>query len=87
MSEKAETSGTDVANGIGAVLAIVCAFAGYAQGGWVGAAVAAAAAFGGVHLLFFTVGVLMRFIVLGVVLLIAFAILKNRYDWLAGLFS
>ena len=29
----------------------------------------------------------MRFIVLGVVLLIAFAILKDRYEWLAGLFS
>lgn len=86
MAEKAEPSGTELANRFAIVIAIICAIAGHAQGGWVGAAIAAAVAFGGVHLLFFTVGVLMRFIVLGIVLLIAFVILQNRYEFLAGLF-
>lgn len=87
MSEKAESSGKEAANGLAVVVAIICAFAGYAQGGWVGAAVAAAVAFGGVHLLFITFGLLVRFVVLGVVLLIAFVILQNRYEFLAGLFQ
>lgn len=87
MSDKTETSGSDIANGIGVILAVICGFAGHAQGGWPVALAAAAMAYGGVRLLFFAVGVAMRFVVLGVVLLIAFAILKNRYDWLAGLFS
>ena len=87
MSEKAETSSKEAANGIGAIVAIICAFAGYAQGGWVGALIAAAVAFGGVHLLFITFGLLVRFVVLGVILLIAFVILRNRYEFLAGLFQ
>lgn len=86
MSEKSASS-DEAANGIGILVAIVCALAGYAQGGWVGALVAAGVAYGGVRLLFITFGLLIRFAVLGFVLLIAFVILKNRYDWLAGLFQ
>ena len=87
MAEQQKSSSTEAANGIGALVAIIVAFAGYAQGGWIGAAVAAAVAFGGVHLLFLTFGLLVRFVVLGVVLLIALLILKSRAEWLAALFS
>jgi hypothetical protein len=36
MSESAPTSAKDWANGLGVIAGIICAFAGYAQGGWVG---------------------------------------------------
>lgn len=55
MSEKTETSPGEAATGIGILVAIVCAVAAFAQGGgWGGAAIAGAMAFGGVKLLFLT---------------------------------
>ena len=87
MSAGKETTATDVANGLGALAAIICAFLGYAHGEWPGAIAAAVVAFGGVHLAFAAIAIALRLAAGAVVLLLVLAALKNRWDWLAGLFQ
>lgn len=74
MSQGKEPSAKDWANGLGAVAGIICAFAGYAQGGWVGAVFAA-------------VGLAIRLAVGGIILLVILAVLANRAEWIFGPFQ
>lgn len=69
------------------IAAIVCGFAGYDYGGWGGALAAAAVAFGGVYLLFTAIVLALRLAVGGAILLVILVALKNRWDWLSGLFQ
>ena len=87
MSEKKTSSPRDAANGVGVIAGIICAFAGYDQGGWIGAIIAAAVAFGGVHLMFAAIGLALRLAIGAVILLVILAALGNRVEWLARLFQ
>ena len=87
MSAEGSTSARDWANSLGAFAGIICAFAGYDQGGWIGAIIAAVAAFGGVHLMFAAIGLAFRLAIGAVILLVILATLGNRAQWLLGLFQ
>lgn len=69
------------------IAAVVCAFAGYDYGQWPGAIAAAVVAFGGVYMLFAAILLGIKLAVGGVVLLLMITALKNRWDWLSGLFQ
>ena len=81
--EKADPKGA--ANALGLIAAVLCAFLGYDYGGWPIAVLAAAVAFGGVHLAFAAIAIAWRLVIGGLVLLLILAALKNRWDWLAGM--
>lgn len=86
MSDTSKSSGVDdAANTLGIIAAIFCAFLGYSHGEWPGAVVAAIVAYGGVRLAFAAVGLALRLMAGGLVLLLMVAALKNRWDWLLGL--
>lgn len=87
MSGGETTTAKDWANGLGGIAAIICAFAGYDQGGWIGAIIAAVLAFGGVHLMFAAIGLAFRLAIGAVILLVILTVLGNRAEWLAGLFQ
>ena len=87
MSNGDTTTARDWANGLGAIAGIICAFAGYDQGGWIGAIIAAVLAFGGVHLMFAAIGLAFRLAIGAAILLVILAVLGNRFQWLAGLFQ
>lgn len=55
MSNNKPATSKDWVNGLGVIAGIICAFAGYDQGGWIGAIIAAFVAFGGVHLMFIAI--------------------------------
>ena len=69
------------------IAAIICAFAGYDAGQWPGAFAAAAVAFGGVYALFAAIVIGLKLVIGGVVFVVIVASLKNRWDWLSGLFQ
>ena len=85
MSAGQKTTATEAVNWGGALAAVICASFGFDQGGWPGALIAAVVAFGGVHLVFAAVAIVLRLAAGAVVLLLTLAALKNRLDWLAGL--
>ena len=87
MSKSQESSVKEAANSLGGLAAFFCAFAGYDQGGWPGALIAAALAFGGVHLMFAAISLAFRLAIGAVILLVILAALGNRAQWLAGLFQ
>lgn len=72
---------------IASIAAVICGFAGYDVGQWPGAIAAAVVAFGGIYLLFAAIVLGLKLAVGGVVLLLMIAALKNRWDWLSGLFQ
>jgi hypothetical protein len=85
MSEEKKAETSEIVNGLGVLAAIICSFLGYAHGQWVGAIVAAGVAYGGVWLAFHAINLALRITVMGAVLILILASLKNRWDWLAGL--
>lgn len=87
MSNNEPMTAKDWANGLGGIAGIICAFAGYDQGGWIGAIIAAVFAFGGVHLMFAAVNLAFRLAIGAVILIVILAALGNRAQWLAGLFQ
>ena len=87
MAQQKTSGATEAANGLGLLAAIICAFFGFEQGGWPGALIAAAFAFGGVHLAFAAVALALRLAAAGVVLLLMLLALHNRWQWLSGLFQ
>ena len=84
MSANKKTTATDAANWGGALAAVICASFGFDQGGWPGAAIAAVIAFGGVHLAFAAVAIVLRLAAGVIVLLLTLVALKSRLEWLAG---
>lgn len=77
-----ESSGSDAANGLGILAAILCFFLGFDKGGWGGGLLTAAVAYGGVRLAFMAIGLLWTWLVSGAVLALVLFALKNRWDWL-----
>ncbi|EKE68471.1 hypothetical protein [Oceanibaculum indicum] len=84
MSQSSGSDDNPVA-GIAVVAAIICFFLGFDKGGLGGGVAAAVVAFGGVFMAFAAIGLALRLIAGGVVLLLVLAALKNRWDWLAGM--
>lgn len=86
MSEK-KSSGDDWLNGFGLLAGIICALAGYGQGGWGMAIVAFFLGWGAVLLAAKFIGWLIAWLIGGVILLVMFAVLSNRVEWLRALFQ
>lgn len=86
MSEQ-KNSDNDPRPTLAIIAAIVCAFAGFDYGGWPGAAIAAAVAFGGVYMLFTAIVLAIRLAIGGAILLLILLALKNRWEWLSTLFQ
>lgn len=82
----AEKSESDPRPVLASIAAIICAFAGYDVGQWPGAIGAAVVAFGGVYMLFAAIVLGIKLAIGGAVLLLMAFALKNRWDWLSGLF-
>jgi len=86
MSENTRNS-SDPRPTIAAIAAIICAFGGYDVGQWPGAVAAAVVAFGGVYMLFAAILLGIKLAIGGIVFLMLVLALKNRWDWLVGLFQ
>jgi len=88
MSEQNASSGSgkDAIRGLAIIAAIICAFAGYAHGEWIGAATAAVVAYGGIYIAFAALAWAIRVAAGAVVLILLLAALADRWAYIEGLF-
>jgi hypothetical protein len=87
MAEARQEGGSEFSNGLALLAAVICGFAGFSQGGWELAIVAALVGGGAVKLAFAFVRLLIPFLVTGVILVVIGFILVDHVEWLERLFN